>query len=120
MAFHVPDDRWSPIVFSHLQASWPPVAINAHYKNGFVNRWSGVQIPHPAPIKSMAYANSSTSACRTCCVLFPNVFNGCQSATAAPCNMNATLSAQNRGLIDWRMMRIDSEGLPSAAPETRT
>ena|SRR5262249_34849244 len=31
-------------------------------------------------------------SCRTCCIIFPNNFNGCQTLPAAPCNMNATCS----------------------------
>src|SRR5262249_40958796 len=49
MALHGRTDSWSICDLNDLQALWRSVAANGSVFNSFVNRWSGVQISHPAP-----------------------------------------------------------------------
>jgi hypothetical protein len=51
----------------------------------FLNRWSGVQISHPAPIKSSSYVIYLIFRVSRVLRIIPNAFNGCQSVAAAPC-----------------------------------
>ena len=50
MAFHGRIDSWSTRDLKRLQALRQPVAASGSICSGFVNRWSGVQISHPAPV----------------------------------------------------------------------
>src|SRR5262245_24772920 len=49
MALHGRTDSWSICDLNDLQALWRSAAANGSIFNSFVNRWSGVQISHPAP-----------------------------------------------------------------------
>ena len=57
---------------------------------GIVNRWSGVQISHPAPANRALSRKSTRAHVAAYLSSSPLRSNGCQQSPAAPRDMNAT------------------------------
>src|SRR6516165_6475924 len=64
VASHGRIDSWSTRDLKRLQALRQPVATSGSICSGFVNRWSGVQISHPAPTNQRVTVVSATDLFR--------------------------------------------------------